>query len=229
MKNGSFIVIDGPDGSGKATQTKKLVERLKTEGWPVEHLSFPHYGQPEAFFIEQYLTGKYGTAADVGAKRASILFAVERYHWSSKIREMLSQGTIVVSDRYVSANKGHQMAKIADAKERKQFLDWLNELEYGILSVPVPDLTVLLHVPSDIAFDLISKKDDRGYLDGKKRDIHEADPEHIRAAERAFLELPNIDSVEHWTRIDCVENGALLPINAIHEKLYTLVTNTLPR
>lgn len=229
MKNGSFIVIDGPDGSGKATQTKKLVERLKNEGQQVEHLSFPHYGQPEAFFIEQYLTGKYGSAADVGAKRASILFAVERYHWSSRIREMLAKGTTVISDRYVSANKGHQMAKIADAEERKAFLAWLNELEYGILSVPVPDLTVLLNMPSDIAFDLIAKKDDRGYLDGKKRDIHEADPGHLKAAERAFLELPSIDSVEHWTRVDCVENDALLSIDAIHEKLYALVTNNLPR
>jgi len=227
MRKGSFIVIDGPDGSGKGTQAKRLAERLNAEGWRTECISFPHHDEPEAFFIDQYLTGKYGTAAEVGAKRASILFAVERYHWSFKIRDMLADGTIVISDRYVSANKGHQMAKIADAQQRTEFIAWLNQLEYGILGVPVPDLTVLLHVPSEIAFDLIAKKDARGYLDGKTRDIHEADPAHLKAAEQAYLELPQIDPIEHWSTIECVEDGKLLSIDTVHERLYTLVTEHL--
>lgn len=40
---GQLIIIEGGDGSGKATQTAKLLERLKAEGYPVRSVSFPNY------------------------------------------------------------------------------------------------------------------------------------------------------------------------------------------
>ena len=43
MKQGKLIVIDGSDGSGKATQTQLLVERLRAEHIPVETMDFPRY------------------------------------------------------------------------------------------------------------------------------------------------------------------------------------------
>lgn len=225
---GTFIVIDGPDGSGKGTQTTLLAERLRREGRNVEHLSFPRYGKPEAFFIEQFLNGAYGSSADVGPYAASVLFAVERFHTANPIRRMLDEGRIIISDRYVSASKGHHMAKLTDPSERKKFLDWLNDFEYGILRVPKPDKTIILHVPAEIAYDLIGKKDERGYLDGKKRDIHEADRAHLKAAEAAYLELPSVDAVESWRVIECTADGKLLPIEEIHERLYGAVLPLLP-
>lgn len=228
MAHSPFIVIDGTDGSGKGTQTKLLVERLEREGTAVAHLSFPRYKQPEAYFIEQYLNGAYGSAQEVGPYRASVLFAVERFHVSGNMRKLLDEGVTLVADRYVSANKGHQMGKIANPAERKQFLDWLNDFEYGLMGVPKPDLTVLLHMPSEIAYELIEKKDARGYLDGKKRDIHEADPGHLKAAEEAYLELPKIDDAERWTVLECAPDGRLQSIEEIHERLYALVKQHLP-
>ncbi len=221
--NGKFIVIDGPDGSGKGTQTKKLAERLRAEGKNIEHLSFPRYGKPEAFFIEQFLNGSYGSSTDVGPYAASVLFAVERFHMANEIRKMLGEGETIISDRFVSANKGHHMAKLTDPTERKKFLDWLNDFEYGILNVPRPDKTILLHVPAEIAYDLIGKKDERGYLDGKKRDIHEADLGHLKAAEAAYLELLTTDTVESWMKIECTQDGRLRSIEEIHEELYRTV------
>lgn len=220
---GTFIVIDGTDGSGKGTQTKRLVERLRSEGRSVEQLSFPSYGKPEAFFVEQYLHGRYGSAKDVGPYAASVLYAVDRFHAAAEIRRLLDAGTIIVCDRYVSANKGHQAGKIGDEHERRTFLDWLNNFEYSILRIPKPDLTILLHMPSEIAYELIGKKDERGYLDGKKRDIHEADPEHLKAAEAAYLTLPTIDTVENWKLVECMQDGSLLSIETIHEKLYACI------
>ncbi len=224
MTKGAFIVVDGTDGSGKATQTTLLVERLNREGRKAERISFPSYGNPEAFFVEQYLNGKYGASGDVNPKKASLFYALDRFHNSVKIRELLAQGTILVSDRYVSANKGHQTSKLSDPAERKAFIEWLNEMEYNILGIPVPDMTVLLHVPADIAYDLVAKKADREYLAGKKRDIHEADKNHLRAAETAYLELPTIDTKEHWTLVECTKQGALLSIEEIHERLWEKVT-----
>jgi dTMP kinase len=223
MPRGTFIVIDGTDGSGKGTQFKKLLERLQAEGHPVEAFDFPQYGQPSAYFVEKYLRGEFGTAKEIGPKRASLFYALDRYDASFKLRALLDTGKIVISNRYVSANKGHQTGKIADPAERAEFVRWLNDLEYGVLGIPKPDLTILLHVPTSIAYELIALKDARGYLDGKKRDIHEADPEHLRAAEQAYLELPTIDTEENWKLIECVEGEKLLSIEEIHGKLWEMV------
>ncbi|MEN9558692.1 MAG: hypothetical protein RL141_1061 [Candidatus Parcubacteria bacterium] len=207
-----FIVIDGTDGSGKATQTKLLVERLRREGRKAEQISFPSYGQPSAFFVEQFQAHQaYGAPADMPARTASVLYAVDRFHHAKEIRTMREQGTIVISDRYVSANKGHQTSKIADPAERRAFVAWLNEFEYGIMGVPKPDITVLLHVSAEIGYAL------------QERKAHEASLEHLTAAEAAYLELPTIDTAEHWITLECMEQGALLPIQEIHERLWTLL------
>ena len=228
MARGTFIVIDGTDGSGKATQTKKLAERLAQEGYPVHVADFPRYGHPAAYSVERYLRGEYGSLSEVDAKRASLLFAIDRHDAAPEIRAKLEAGTVVISNRYVSANKGHQTGKIKDAGERRAFLAWLNQLEYDIFKIPKPDLTIFLHIPADISYELIAKKDERGYLDGKKRDIHEADAEHLRAAESAYLEMLTTDTSETWKLLPCLENKALLSIESIHERLWTLISPLLP-
>ena len=70
--HGVFITIDGTDGSGKATQTKLLVERLTREGRGVQTISFPQYGKKSAGLVEEYLSGTFGTALDVGPYASSI-------------------------------------------------------------------------------------------------------------------------------------------------------------
>jgi dTMP kinase len=127
----------------------------------------------------------------------------------------------------VSANKGHQMAKIADAAQRTRFLAWVNELEYGVLGVPRPDRTILLHVPADVAFELVGRKDERAYLRGRDRDIHEADRGHLRAAEDAYLSLLATDPTERWCRIDCVADGRLLGIDEVAERVWQAVRDLI--
>jgi dTMP kinase len=226
MPTGMFIVIDGTDGSGKGTQTTRLTERLKAEGRDVVTLDFPRYGNPSAIFVEKYLRGEYGK--EIGAKCASTFYALDRFDASAEIRAALDRGAIVVSNRYVSANKGHQTAKLKTPEERKEFLDWLNDLEYGIFGIPKPNVTILLHVPADVGFDLIAKKDERAYLNGKVRDIHESDRDHLRAAEEAYLSLPALDTTENWKLLECMENGALLSIEEVHERLWSMLAPMLP-
>ncbi len=228
MSQGIFIVIDGTDGSGKGTQTRRMQERLLAEGYPVHLADFPRYGHPAAHSVERYLRGEYGSLKEVSAKRAALFYAIDRHDASFELREKLAQGFVVISNRYVSASKGHQTAKIDDPNERKAFVAWLNEMEYDILQIPKPDLTILLHVPADVGYELIAKKDDRGYLDGKKRDIHEADPDHLRAAEQAYLEMVTQDRAEQWKQIACVEGGELLSIETIHERLWQEILPHLP-
>ena len=84
QRSGRFIVIDGTDGSGKATQTALLVEELKVSGYKVEMTDFPQYGTKSAGLIEEYLNGKYGK---VGPEAASIFYAIDRFDASFKIRQ----------------------------------------------------------------------------------------------------------------------------------------------
>jgi dTMP kinase len=101
---GKFIVIDGTDGSGKATQTELLVKRLEAEGYAVVMADFPRYGERSAMLVEDYLNGKFGSAQEVGPYRGSIFFACDRYAASFQIKQWLEEGKLIISNRYVSAN-----------------------------------------------------------------------------------------------------------------------------
>jgi len=183
---GKFIVIDGTDGSGKGTQTKKLVDKLKKDQFKVEIADFPQYGEKSAALVEEYLNGKYGTAKEVGPYRASIFYACDRYAASFKLKNWIDEGKVIISNRYVSANMGHQGGKIQDINERNKFLEWVADLEYNIFEIPKPDINILLYMPPEIGQQLVDKKGHRDYVNGTKRDIHEADIEHLREAADAY-------------------------------------------
>ena len=74
---GKFIVIEGTDGSGKTEQFKRLVPRL-AEQREVVTIDFPQYDSPSAYFVTEYLNGRYGTAEEVGSHKASLFYALDR-------------------------------------------------------------------------------------------------------------------------------------------------------
>ena len=219
-RKGRFIVIDGTDGSGKATQTNLLVEELKAAGYPVEMTDFPQYGTKSAGLIEEYLNGKYG---QVGPHAASIFYAIDRFDASFKIRQWLDEGKIVISNRYVTANAGHQGGKIADDFQRLKFFKWLNNLEYNIFAIPKPDLNIILHMPAAMAQKLVDKKSAaaREYANGKKRDLHEADLKHLKAAEKVYMEIAKL--FPNTKLVECTLHGKLLSPGEVHNKVWELV------
>ena len=109
-----LIVIDGTDGSGKETQSKRLLQHLEEEGFPATYADFPQHGQKSAGMVDNYLNGKYGTSNEVDPKIASVFYALDRYDASFAIRKNLDGGKIVVCNRYVPSNMGHQGGKIGD-------------------------------------------------------------------------------------------------------------------
>lgn len=219
-QHGKFIVIDGTDGSGKATQTSLLVEELKLGGYEVEMTDFPQYGTKSAGLIEEYLNGKYG---QVGPEAASIFYAIDRFDASFKIRQWLEVGKIVISNRYVTANAGHQGGKIADDLDRLKYFKWLDNLEYNIFNIPKPDLNIILHMPAKMAQSLVDKKtaDSRVYANGKKRDLHEADLTHLKNAEKVYLQIAKL--FPNTKLVECVADGKLLPPPEVHNKVWELV------
>jgi len=223
-KQGAFIVIEGTDGSGKATQTKFLADKLASLKIPFELADFPQYGNPSSFFAEKYLRGEYGTAEEVGPYRGSIFYAVDRYDKSFDIRKALSEGKTVISNRYVSANMGHQAGKIKNPAEREKFLNWLLELEYDIFGIPKPDLTILLYVPPAVGQKFVDQKGERSYTKGKKRDIHEADLKHLEDAAEAYL---SVAKKYGWTVIDCSGKDGLMSLEEVRVRIWERVKKLL--
>jgi dTMP kinase len=107
-KAGRLIVIDGTDGSGKKTQIALLEKHLKEQGYEVEKIDFPQYGHKSAGLVEEYLNGDYGQANEVTPYQGSLFYALDRYAASFTMKKWLAEGKVVLCDRYVSANMGHQ-------------------------------------------------------------------------------------------------------------------------
>ncbi len=104
MKKGKLIVIDGTDGSGKATQVELLRKRLTKEGKTVKIVDFPEYY--ENFFgkfIGHCLSEQYYNFLKIHPKIASVLYAADRWESKEKIEAWLKKGYIVLANRYVSA------------------------------------------------------------------------------------------------------------------------------
>ena len=93
-----------------------------------------------------------------------MFYAIDRFDDSFNLREDFKNYDYVISNRYVSANMIHQAGKISDKQERDEFLDWLEELEYGIFGIPRPDKTIFLNVSPEMSQKLVLMKEKREYL-----------------------------------------------------------------
>lgn len=216
--SGKLVVIDGIDGSGKTDQTRFLVERLKREGHDIKTISFPTYGKLSAKGVELYLNGDLGSPDEIGPYYGSMFYAHNRRIETLQMREDLKRGTSYVLNRYVSANGGHQGGKIFDDGERQRFLRWLFELEFVIFKIPKPDLNILLHMPAAIGQVFVERKvaEQRAYLKGKKKDVHEADINHLINAEKAYLFMAK--EFPDWKIVSCVKPGLEGKLEMINDK-----------
>ena len=154
----SFIAIDGLDGSGKATQSAILCSALENVGKRVRKLSFPMYDSKSSTFVKMYLSGELGkNAADTNAYAASSFFSMDRYisYASDWKADYLRDDTVIVADRYTSANAVHQLSKL-DKSKWDAFLEWLTDFEYKKLTLPSPDLVIYLEVTIHYHHNLLS-------------------------------------------------------------------------
>ena len=64
MSKGKLIVLEGLDGSGKATQAKLLAAHLKEQGFSVREITFPNYESDSSALVKMYLAGQFGQHPD---------------------------------------------------------------------------------------------------------------------------------------------------------------------
>lgn len=229
---GSLITIEGTDCSGKETQTKLLVERLRNDGYKVGTMSFPVYNSPTGMIIGACLLGKPHMCKDllkfnhgffpegggeIDAIAACDFYAADRRYNLPTLINLLENNDIVVVDRYVGSNMAHRGSMEEDYYKRIELYRKIELLEYKINELPRPSETYVLYLPYEYACELKKNRDE--LLDEAERN-----EDYLRRSEAAYLELA---SIYKYQVINCfdekTDDMVVKGINDINDELYSKV------
>ncbi len=215
---GKLIVIEGLDGSGKATQAKLLALALEENGERVKKITFPDYESDSSALVRMYLHGEFGSKpGDVNAYAASAFYAVDRYaSFKKDWGEVYQSGGLIIADRYATSNGIHQCSKL-DESLWDEYLAWLEDFEYKKLGIPAPDTVIYLKADTDISQKLMNG---RYGGDESKKDIHEGDIEYLKRSQKAAAYCAQKLG---WKTVECVQDGKMRTIEDIHNEIMTLI------
>lgn len=202
---GFLIVIDGIDGTGKETQSKLLIKKLK-EDYGIEkcHLiSFPNYNSPNCEMIKAYLRGDFGKTPNEYAVIS--MYALDRWmSYVSEWKKYYDDGYIIIADRYVQS----MLIYTARRSKNKELIDFINHLEFDLYKIPKPDIVFYLDM-------------DKQLIEGRKNKITNNEDLDIIESDKNFMNgLRNVATTlskeNGWQLIDCMKNGELNSIENIN-------------
>jgi dTMP kinase len=239
---GRLIVIDGVDGSGKETQTKRLEERLLANGEDVIRISFPNYVSDSSTLVRMYLKGIYQN--DAGEQpsidhlmRISSFYAVDRastfmrpFHNGPSLFERYNNGAIIIADRYTTSNIIHQCSNLIMRHEQgylhvtddtlnkiKELYNKIEDLEYRILGLPRPNQVIFLSVSVETSLSNLMKR----YAGGDSPQHITETKEHL---EKAVLWTKYLCRRFGYTNIQCdddsLKSSTMRSIEDIHDDIY---------
>ena len=171
-----FITIEGPEGSGKSSVTKKVIELLEKEGYSCVLTREPG-GTPISEEIRNVILDKKNTNMD-GMTEALLYAASRRQHLVEKVWPLSKEGKIVISDRFLDSSLAYQ------GGARGLGIDKILALNMFATDGFFPDLTLLFDIDPEIGLNRINKNANRevNRLDLEKIEFHK----NVRAT---FLSL----------------------------------------
>jgi dTMP kinase len=188
---GKFIVIEGLDASGKATQSGFLAERFREEGEEVRQVEFPAYDTEFGSLLRDYLDGELGQKEELPSEIRSLLYSLDRYQFKKEFREFLKDGGVLIADRFSQSNYAFQSA---DSNEPEEMTEWMAKVDSRL---PQPDEVIFLDVPPEKTAEL---------MEDREKDMYEDNLEYQRKVYRRYLELAEEVG---WKIVDCVEDGQM--------------------
>ena len=157
----------------------------------------------------------------MNAFAASAFFSMDRYaSYKQDWGDFYESGGLIVADRYTTSNAVHQASKLLRS-ERKEYLDWLFDLEYEKFGLPKPDLVIYLDMPTEITERMMRQREQ---ATGTHADIHEQDEIYLKNCRANAREIAKECG---WSVINCARDGAPRTPEDIHAQVYRMVKKLL--
>lgn len=167
---GKLIVLEGLDGSGKTTQSRLIVQRLRKMGKKAEYTKEPTQG-PIGVLIKQILWGE----VKLSKRAMQYLYVADRADHSELIEDYLKKGYYVIADRYFWSSVAYgsfDMEKIDD-----YFLVAQSILSYYHRFL-LPDITFYLNIDPQKGFERVTAT-------GKKKEWYK-DPKKMKRIKKGY-------------------------------------------
>jgi dTMP kinase len=212
--SGFFLTFEGPDGSGKSTQIRKLAAHLEGEGHSVVVTRQPggtHLGDRIRSLLLDSRTENLAPTAELG-----LMFSDRAQAIAEVIRPALDQGRIVLCDRYTDSSEAYQGG---GRQLGSEVVLRLHQVMCGGLD---PDLTILLLADFERSLARARRRNHRTAASGPNEGRFESEDEEFHR--RVYLKYREIAAREP-RRVAVIEGD--LPIEVIHRQIVMLVNERL--
>jgi dTMP kinase len=200
-----IIVFEGTDGSGKGTQSKKLVNYFISKGKKAILLDFPQYNTPTGKLIKEYLNGEKKLLPLDIAK----LFYNDQLAQKNNLIQMQKEGIIIVLDRYTLSTKVYQGANL-DGEKRYELMDTINCWQTNL---PKENLTIVFDLPTEKSIERIITR-------GRVMDIHEKNKKYLKRVHDLYIETAK---KLKYPIIECVKQNYEKTVDEIFSEVLKII------
>lgn len=156
QSQGRFLTFEGGEGSGKSTQVKRLVARLRALGLEVVQTREPG-GSPGAESLRELLvTGEATRWSPIS--ETLMMYAARANHLETVIRPALARGAWVVCDRFSDSTRAYQGAGGGVG------LDLIERIDAAVVGPTQPDMVLVLDLPVEVG---LQRASDRGDMENR--------------------------------------------------------------
>lgn len=213
------IAFEGIDGSGKGVQVRSIEHKLKEAGNKVLVLDFPRY---DSFFgkeVGKLLSGEYEVRADnLDPKSMCLWFALDRMKASQGL--LREEYDYILLNRSTLSSVIYQSIRVEE-EQKKEFIQWVFELEYQQLGVIEPELYLVFDVSQKISKKNVAGKEQRDYLSAKY-DVYEKSEGLMDRARNQYLAMA--EEYKQIEIINCLDQGgSMKSIDAISDMVLTRI------
>jgi len=222
---GKFLVLDGPDGSGKTVQLSLLAKALESYGIPIVCTRDPG-GTRIGDQIRRLL--KYDAEERMDVNTEVMLFMASRAQLVSEIiKPALAEGKMVLCDRFVSSTCAYQGSNGYPT-------DKIIQLGQFAVGDTWPHLTIIIDVPAEEGLQRAGRKprektkinhEDAGQghlFENAGTDRFDSRPlAYHRKVRTEFLKLAN-----YYPGVVKIVNGSQRDIESVHKEIRQIVTET---
>lgn len=197
---GISLAIEGIDGSGKRTLSEKLKEKFESIGIESEIISFPrHQEEFSGELVDKFLyEGLRFNNDEYKEIREGMLYAIDRMVSLGRIRENgkskldeYNEDKLLIFDRYLSSNFIHRCNDMNE-KELRTYINTMKYIEFKLLGLPEPDITLVLLVKPEVSYNNILNR-------GRETDENES----LENLTKSYRNLMKLCEMEGYIPIDC--------------------------